>query len=111
MEKPIVLSIILTIATSRFCEKRIFDMTVKYPFVRDSIEFEKHHTPHTLLVALGNNGISYEECDEVFYEIKSRLKELGTKIIDRYEIKYCCFITDKGNEVHAEFDLEYPMKD
>ncbi len=107
--KPILLSIILTFATDNQTKGKSFDMTVKYPFKREALSFERHQVPHTLLVALGNKGISFEDCEAAYYDIKSRLKELGAKIIDQYEARYCQLTDGKTSEVSCTYDLEYPM--
>lgn len=109
--KPILLSIILIFATDNQIRGKSFDMTVKYPFEREYLNFEKHQVPHTLLVALAGKGISFEDCEATYFNVKSRLKELGAKIIDQYEVKYCCFLNPEDNGLMCTYELEYPMKD
>lgn len=108
MEAKPIQNIFLTMATNLFCQGKEFDAMVKYPFDRETLNFAKGAAPRTILFALGDNGLSYDDCQACFDEIKSRLKELGAKITDEMEIRYCCLLSE-NDEVKAEYILTYPV--
>lgn len=95
-------------ATDRFCQGHEFDVTVRYPFDRDTLSFAKGSAPRTILFSLPEGGLTFDECQEQFDTIKSRLKELGAKIIDDIDIRYCQLLSE-DNETLAEYILTYPV--
>ena len=102
-------NMMLTMATDGMSGRRVFDLTVKYPFVCESLDFPKGEVPHDVLVALGDTSLSFDECQALFDDLRSRLRELGVKMTDEIDIRYCQIISE-GGATKAEYILVYEMK-
>ncbi len=102
-------NMMLTMASDGFIGRREFDMTLKYPLVRESLDFPRGQAPRDVLVALGSVSLSFDECQSLFDDIRVRLRELGVKLVDDIDIRYCQILSDDG-AAKAEYLLMYEMK-
>ena len=95
-------------ASACFQRNRQFDMTVSYPFVPEQLDFAKGNAPRSLLVSLPDSGLSFDESQECFADIVTRLKELGVKPLPEMDIQYCQLISEGGPTL-CEYLLTYPL--
>jgi hypothetical protein len=100
-------SLQITFAADSFIGRKPFDLTVKYPFEADMLSFNTSMPPHTMLVALGNTPLTFDECQQMFDTIRMRLRELGVKPNDEMDIQYCCLLSE-DNATWAQYILTYP---
>ena len=108
MEAKPLLNIFVTMASACFQRNRQFDMTVSYPFVPEQLDFAKGNAPRSLLVSLPDSGLSFDECQDCFADIVTRLKELGVKPLPEMDIQYCQLISEGGPTL-CEYLLTYPL--
>ena len=108
MEAKPLLNIFVTMASACFQRNRQFDATVSYPFVPEQLDFAKGNAPRSLLIALPDSGLTFDETQACFDEIVSRLKELGVKPMPEMDIQYCNLISE-GGPTQCEFVLTYPL--
>lgn len=101
-------SLQITFAADSFIGRKPFDLTVKYPFVADTLSFDTSMPPHTLLVMLGDASLTFDECQQLFDIIRQRLRELGVKPGDETDIQYCCLLSE-ANATWAQYILTYPV--
>lgn len=98
----------ITMATDSFIDRQPCDSTVKYPFDPASLTLAPGGAPHHLMVRLGNESLTFDECMELFDAIRTRLREQGVKPTDELDIQYCCIMSEAG-ATKAQFIFTYPV--
>ena len=98
----------ITFASDTFKGRGQYDQVVKYPFTGDMLTFQGDLPPRTMLVALGDTPLTFDECQQLYESIRQRLRELGVKPNDELDIQYCCLLSE-GKATWAQYILTYPV--
>ena len=73
------------------------DHSINYPVNPASIALTDGVVPRMLLVRLGGESLTFDECQTLFDTLRSRLRELGIKPAgDEMDIQYCQLLSDGG---------------
>ena len=72
------------------------DCSTDYPVASECITTKYGTIPYMMLVRLGSNALTVEECDECVADISSALKSLGCKMTGDIDLHYCSFDVNGG---------------
>lgn len=107
MDAKPLLNLFLTFASPKFQNARHFDCTICYPVNLESFAPVKGNMPRTMLVALPENGLTFDECLDLMSKLNQRLRECSIKVNADMDIQYCCLLSEE-NATQCEFIMSYP---
>lgn len=105
-------NIFVTLATNGvILRKKDADARIAYPFTAENMGIQNEAIPFDIMVALGDNALSFEDCEECIDILNSGLKMAGCKMTPDIDLNYCSFKVEGGDdETWAECVLSYIVK-
>lgn len=105
-------NIFITLATNKVALRKMdIGLTLDYPISESQVVANGGMLPYMVMIKLGDNAISLEDCESCIGDLVVVLKSLGCKMTGDIDVNYCIFDVDGGEkQVMAEYMLSYILK-
>ena len=105
-------NIFVTLATNGVTlRKKEADLRIAYPFSPENVPVQDDAIPFDVMIALGDNALSLEDCEECIEQLNTCMKSHGCKMTPDRDLNYCAFKVENGDEqLWAECVMSFIVK-